>query len=81
VGSERQWKRREEYSYGMGGRLTTPHNLQAEARSRKRVRRRLVVYPSRKPTAEASRIVDQFGHPARREGGNHKGKDKGSPIN
>lgn len=27
-----------------------------------------------------SRIVDQFGHPARREGGNHKGKDKVLPI-
>jgi putative transposase len=26
-----------------------------------------------------SRIVDQFGHPARREGGNHKGTGKGYP--
>jgi len=28
----------------------------------------------------ASRIVDQFGHPVRREGGNHKARAKVLPI-
>jgi hypothetical protein len=37
-------------------RLTTPHKLQAEARSRKRARRRQVVCPSHKPTAEACQL-------------------------
>jgi hypothetical protein len=39
-----------------GARLTTPHKLQAEARSRNRGRRRLVVCPSRKPMAEACQL-------------------------
>jgi hypothetical protein len=37
-------------------RLTTPHKLQAEARSRKRAGRRLVVYASRRPMAEACQL-------------------------
>ena len=36
--------------------LTTPHKLQAEARSRKRARRRLVVCPLSKPMAEACQL-------------------------
>ena len=50
--------------------LTTPHKLQAEARSRKRVRRRLVVYVWNKPMAEACQLhavvrrrEGGFGHP------------------
>jgi hypothetical protein len=37
-------------------RLTTPHKLQAEARSRKRGRRRQVVFALRRPTAEACQL-------------------------
>jgi hypothetical protein len=36
--------------------LTTPHKLQAEARSRKGASRRQGVYPSRKPMAEACQL-------------------------
>jgi hypothetical protein len=36
--------------------LTTPHKLQAEARSRKRASRRPVVSPLRKPMAEACQL-------------------------
>jgi len=38
------------------GRLTTPHKLQAEARSRKRAGRRLGVFVPRKPMAEACQL-------------------------
>jgi len=44
---------------GCGGTvdgLTTPHKLQAEARSRKRGRQRLGVYPLSKPMAEACQL-------------------------
>jgi hypothetical protein len=37
----------------VGRRLTTPHKLRPEARSRKRARRRRGVPDLRKPTAEA----------------------------
>jgi len=40
----------------LGCWLTTPHKLQAEARSRKRGRRRLVVLTPSKPMAEACQL-------------------------
>jgi len=43
-------------SLGGSSRITTPHKLQAEARSRKRVRRRRVVCPPSKPMAEACQL-------------------------
>ena len=63
--------------------LTTPHKLQAEARSRKRVRRRQVVHPRGKPMAEACQlhaVVSQHSGAATRENGRSRAQDLGDGL-
>jgi len=50
------WEAMKEADGLVRARLTTRHRLQAEARSRERVRRRLIVHSSRKPVSPGLRV-------------------------